>query len=474
MTSAPRLHAFGDDALGHDDATGVAARIANGEITATEAVEAAIHRIAQVNPTLNAQAFDDYARARARASRLNRPRAAFGGVPSGLKNNVHIQGMPLTFGSKAMPTSPKTRNGALVEQFLSTGTIPICTTQTPEFGWTATTERLGGDVTRNPWNPQYSPGGSSGGTAALVAAGALPFAHGNDGGGSIRIPAAACGLVGLKPSRGRTGGDPISARMPVDLVSHGVLTRSVRDTARFFHALEEVYPAPKLARIGLAEHPPTRPLRIGLLIDSPSAPNPTDAETRRVVEATARTLTEAGHTVFDYTPSVPDSFRRDFEDYWSLLAFTIATQGRRLFGPEFRTSELDPFTLGLSRRFLRRSPRIPLVVARLAASRLAFEREIRRQMDLLLSPVLCHTTPLIGHLSADQPFEQHFARLIAYVGFTPLHNATGAPAISLPVGLSSDGLPIGVMLSARVGHERTLLEIGFQLEEAMPFPRIDA
>lgn len=470
---SPRVHAYTDDALGPDDATGVGQRIAAGEISAAEAVDAAIARVAAVNEQLNAVAFDDTDRARQRAVGLRRPRGVFGGVPSCVKSNIHVAGFPLTFGSKAMSTQPKETSGGFATQMLATGTIPVCSTETPPFGWTATTERVGGDVTRNPWNPAYSPGGSSGGTSALVAAGALPFGHGNDGGGSIRIPASACGLVGLKPTRGRTRPDPVSAAMPVDLVSNGVLTRTVRDTANFFHALEQTYRPKTMPPIGLVERGPQRALRVGLTIDSPLGTQPTDAETRRAVEETAARLEELGHEIVPFTPPVPRFFKNDFEDYWSMLAFSIAKQGTRVFGKGFDKTQIDPFTLGLARRFARRSPKIPLVIARLAASRAVYARSFGA-FDLVLTPVLAHTTPLIGHLDAELPFEEHYNRLLAYVAFTPLHNATGAPSISVPTGMTADGLPVGVMFSSKFGHERELLEIAFELEEAAPFARIHA
>ena len=224
-----RVSAFTDDALGTLDATGVAAAIRAGEISAGEAVEAAIARVAQVDSVLGATTVDDHDRARRRAAH----------VPQG----------------------------------------------TP-FGWTATTERPGGRITRNPWATGYSSGGSSGGTAALVASGALPIAHGNDGGGSIRIPAAACGLVGLKVTRGRLLGDPSTDKLPVQLVVNGVLTRTVRDTAAFLAAAEQHQPARTLPPVGLVEGPGARRLRIGMMVDSPLA-RATDPQTREAVEAAA-------------------------------------------------------------------------------------------------------------------------------------------------------------------------------------------
>ncbi|KGN37204.1 amidase [Knoellia subterranea] len=470
MTAATtRVSAFTDDALGTDDATGVAERIARGEISASEAVDAAIARVEAVNADLNAVASTDHDRARARAARVaqGRTRGAFAGVPTATKENIHVAGMPAGMGSRAVPKVPGDLDGAFTKQFFDTGVIPVCSTTMPEFGWTATTERVGGDVTRNPWDTAYSSGGSSGGSAALVASGALPFAHGNDGGGSIRIPAAVCGLVGLKATRGRLRLDEGNATMPVRVVVDGVLTRSVRDTARFFEAAERSYRNTRLQPIGHVEDGPARPLRVGMMFDSPVAP-PSDADARAAVERTATLLESLGHSVVDYVPPIPTFFKADFEDYWSLLAYAVSSNRGGMFGSGFDAAQLDPLTLGLAKRFRRRAHRTPLFIARLAASG-AVQQKRFGDVDLVLSPVLVHNAPRIGYLGADQSFEEHFEKLVRYAAFTPLANATGAPAISLPLGQTDDGRPVGIMLSARRGEERRLLEIAFDLEEASPF-----
>jgi amidase len=464
------VHAFTDDALGEGDATAVAARIAAGEVSAAEVVDAAIARLDQVNPELNALAFADFDRARARAAALRTPRGAFGGVPTVTKDNIHVAGMPMTMGSQALPTDPIPLDGDFTRQLLDTGVIPIGSTTMPEFGWTATTERVGHDVTRNPWDTAYSSGGSSGGSAAFVAAGVVPIAHGNDGGGSIRIPAAACGLVGLKATRGRLRPDASSRAMPVHVVTDGVLARSVRDVAGFFAAAELTYRNPKLLPIGQVDGGPARRLRIGMALDSPSAPR-SDEDTRAAVEAAGKLLEGLGHCVVAYTPRMLRSFKSDFEDYWAMLAFGIATEGPRLFGDGFDKSRLDPLTLGLARRFRRRMVKAPLVLARLGASGALYDRMFG-DVDVVLTPVLTHTTPLIGHLGADLTFDEHYGRLVDYAGFTPLHNASGAPSLSLPLGETSGGMPLGVLFSARRGEERRLLELAFELEEAQPFARI--
>ena len=469
--TSTRVHAFTDDALGRDDATGVAERIRSGEISAREAVDAAIERVASMGE-LGAVAHTDDRRARRRADALGvGGRGVFHGVPTAVKENIYAAGFPLTMGSPAVPVRAQDHDGAVATQLLSTGAVPVVSTTCPPFGWTATTERPGGLATRNPWDRRYSSGGSSGGTAALVASGALPFAHGNDGGGSIRIPAAACGLVGLKATRGRMAADPSTKDMPINIVVDGVLTRTVRDTARYLAAAEE-HRAPKaLERVGLIEGPGERRVRVGVLIDSPLAPA-TDRETAVAVRGVADLLSTLGHDVGEHDLGVPAAFKEDFLHYWSMLAFGIHRRGRAMFGPEFDTAALDPFTLGLSRHFVRHLPRLPLTLARVAAAGAAYDRRFG-DVDVMLTPVLTHTTPPIGYLAADLDFETHLERVSAYVGFTPLHNVTGAPAISLPMGRTADGRPIGVMIQARRGADRTLLELAFELEAAAPFARID-
>lgn len=462
-----RVHAFTDDALGDLDATGVAEAIASGSISASDAVEAAIVRAEKLNPTLDALMRDDFARARRRAGESRT--GAFAGVPAAFKDNIPVAGLPMTEGSAAFPRTPHQKNGAVAAQFLATGLIPIATTTMPEFGWTCSTESRT-FTTRNPWDTDVSAGGSSGGSAALVASGVVPIAHGNDGGGSVRIPAAACGLVGLKPTRGRLRlGD--AGKLPVRIVSDSVLARSVRDVAHFYSEAEKTYKNRTLPAIGRIERPLERPLRIGLMLDSPVAPA-TDPQVRTVVETFAASLEGLGHTVEPYAVNVPQFFADDFSRYWQFLAFMGSSQGEKLFGKGFDASKLEPLTVELARRGKASLPKAPLYIARLLASSAASRREFRRGPDVVLTPVLTAPTPELGFLGPEVDPSVHFDRLLDLVGFTPLANASGAPAISLPAGVDDRGLPVGAMLSATHGAERLLLELALQVEQAHPFERI--
>jgi amidase len=304
-----------------------------------------------------------------------------------------------------------------------------------------------------------------------VAAGVVPIAHANDGGGSIRIPAAACGLVGLKPTRGRTAEMAEAAQLPVNILSNGVVSRTVRDTAHLLAAAEAVRPATDLPPIGLVEGPSDRRLRIGLVLDSLTTD--TDDETKAAVQDIATLLEKLGHTVEEVPHPVTERFEADFIHYWCLLGFSTHHFGKRVISPGFDKSRTDPLTKYLARRFVRQAYRTPGAIRNLRRTEENFRRAFAQSgIDLGLTPTVGHTTPRIGYLSPNVEFPEMFDRLTRYATFTPLENAAGAPAVSLPLGRTSSGLPIGVHLSALHGDERTLLEVAYELEDARPFARI--
>ncbi|MGV9835663.1 amidase [Nocardia niigatensis] len=462
---AARVHAFGDDALGEHDGVAIAALIRSGELSAAEVAKAARERVAQVNPVLNAVVVE------ADTPLVSPDREALlYGVPTFVKDNTDVAGLPTQHGSAAWRARPAKAHGPFTKQFLSTGVTVLGKSTLPEFGLNATTEFVAAEPTRNPWDTEFSSGASSGGSAALVAAGAVPIAHGNDGGGSIRIPAACCGLVGLKPTRGRHLDGPQARSMPINLVSEGVLTRTVRDTATYFAAAERFWRNPALPPVGLVEGPARRRLRIGVLSD-PITGATLDPQIRAVLDDTIALLEGLGHQVRPIAYPVDLRFAEDFAAYWAMLAFLAGLTGKLSFGRSFDASRLDPFTRGLAARFRGSALRSPAVLYRLSRTRHAYAASFR-DIEIVLSPVLASLTPRLGYLSPDQPFDEVFARLLAYVNYTPFANVTGAPALSLPLGASDSGLPIGVMFSAAHGDERTLLELGFALESARPFPGI--
>lgn len=464
-----RVHAFGDDALGDLDSVGVAAAIAAGDISAREATQAAVDRVAMVDPMLNAVQHPDIERALASSDRP--APGVLSGVPSFVKDNTDVAGLPSDQGSLAVRARPATADAAFTEQFRSTGLGVLGKTTMPEFGFNASAEWATLPPTRNPWNTDYSPGGSSGGSAALVASGAVPIAHANDGGGSIRIPAAACGLVGLKPTRGRVVPAAESATLPVDIVSNGVVTRTVRDTAHFLAGTQQFLPAAGLKPLGLVEGPSDRRLRIGVVLDSVTG-IPTDDDGRRATIATVDRLTALGHDVFEVPLPTDVRFMEAFKHYWALLAFSTHHFGKRVMhSPDFDKRLTDPLTQGLARTFLRQVWRTPRAIRVLKQSEQDYQ-DAFTDVDLIVSPTLGYVTPRLGHLNASVDFSVHFERLIQYAAFTPLNNASGGPAISLPLAQTADGRPIGVHFSAVHGDEQTLLEIAYELEADTPFARI--
>lgn len=464
------LHAFTDDALGTDDATALAARLQRGDISTTDATEAAIARLQRVNPTLNGLVLDTYVEARERANNKHFE-GFFAGIPSLIKDNIDLRGLPTGHGSAAVGGKPMKKTSVLAKQYLAQGFNLLGKTTLPAFGFTASTEMAHAPATRNPWHLNHSAGGSSGGSAALVAAGAVPIAHGNDGGGSIRIPAAVCGLVGLKSTRGRLVTQEAAKALPVNIISDGVLTRTVRDTANFFAEAEKYYRNSKLPAVGHVTGPSKQRLRIGLMVDS-IAGDPTCPQTRAAVEATAKQLSALGHHVDVAHIDLPQRFVDDFLLYWAMLAFFVSKFGRALFPQGFDSQQLDPLSQGLARYYHQRFLKTPGMLRQLRQSQARYA-EVFNQYDVVLTPVLAHTTPELGYLGADVDFDTQLERLLRYTTFTPANNASGSPGLSLPLGQADNGLPIGVQLNGRHGEERTLLELAFELEQVQPFRRLD-
>ncbi|MFS3127161.1 amidase [Nocardioides sp. Bht2] len=463
------LHAFGDDALGELDAVGIVERIRSGAVSSSEVVEAAIARIDAVGDELGAVAVRAYDAARAEAA-APRP-GYFSGVPTLVKDNSDVAGLPTQQGGDAWVGAPAEADGDFARMYRATGLVVLGKSQLSEFGFSASAEhpRLG--PVRNPWNLEHTAGASSSGAAALVAAGALPLAHANDGGGSIRIPAAVNGLVGLKPTRGRLAQDKMLREMPVRIVADGVVTRTVRDTAAFYREAEKVYRNLKLPPIGEISGPGRRRLRIALVTESvgrDAAP-----EVAELTHGVGKLLEQMGHRVEVVAPPVPDTFADDFLLYWSLLSLFSVQMGKRTYGPTFDASRLDNLTLGLASHCRRNLHRLPLATARMAASKRT-SAKFFSGYDVVLTPTLAHSTPKIGHLDPTQPFEVIMDRLLDWVAFTPLQNATGDPAISLPLARDAQGMPLGMMFAAKQGNEATLLELAFELEEAVDFAPIQA
>lgn len=443
-------------------------RLRRREVSPAELRAAADARIAAVDPALNAVVVP--------VAHNPVPSAAdapLAGVPTVVKDNEPLAGYPAYQGSWAVPGIPAKETSRFLQDYLGLGLVPLATTTMPEFGLTATTESPRFGATRNPWHTGHSVGGSSGGSAALVAAGAVPIAHANDGGGSIRIPAACCGLVGLKPSRRRLPDSRERESLPVPLVVQGVVTRSVRDTAAYFAAAEQQWRNPDLPPIGDVRSPSNRRLRIAMVTTGLRG-LPVSPDVRAALAAAADLCASAGHEVEQVPYPYETHFAMDFLRFWAVLGWSQQRFGRRLFGEGFDGSRTSVFTKGLARFTAQQAERIPGAVRRLRAMA-ADEAGLMARYDVLMAPVLAAAAPPIGHLAPDVPFRDQLVRLVRLMTITPGQSVSGAPAISLPLGRSADGaLPIGIQFSTALGGERTLLELAYELEAAAPFAQIGA
>ena len=445
------------------DATETRARIAAGEVSAREVLEATIERAEHLDPQLGAVVHRDYDAARALVDGAARGPGVFAGVPTYIKDMENLQGAPTRYGAQAFKPKPAPASAASVAQLLTTGLVPLGKSTTAEFGLNATTEPLHAPPTRNPVDLGCSSGGSSGGASSLVGAGVVPIAHAGDGGGSIRIPAAFCGLVGLKATRGRLRPMDSAKRMPVKIATYGVLTRTVRDTAAFFAAVDADRPA-DMAPIGHVQGPGTQRLRIGLYIDPPLG-TPVDPEIRAATLAAAKALEGAGHSVAPVSAPYDQQLADDFLLYWGFMAVGVEVGVRwQLKGDP---AALQPWTRALASRAKRRFWAHPAAIARLAKFRETYARNFS-QCDVMLSPTTAGPAPRIGELSPSLDHDTLRDRLLSLLPYTPTQNASGGPAISMPFGATRAGLPIGVQLAAPWGEERRLLELAYTLEAAHP------
>jgi amidase len=460
------VHCFADDALGFQDAVGVAEAIRTGLVSREEVIETAIGRVERMEPHVHAVQVRCFDRARSGRDAAG----AFHGVPSFVKDNIDVRGLPTGYGSAALTPWPARRDAAPARQFLAQGFALVGKSKLPEFGLTASTEYAAGEPTRNPWNTAHSAGGSSGGAGALVACGAVPIAHGNDGGGSLRIPAAVNGLVGVKMTRCRLLDQPGARQAPVNLVSEGVLTRSVRDSAHYLAAAERYDAFPQLERVGLVQGPGAERLRVGVIAQDVFG-RAVHPEIDTVLRSAADTLASAGHRLTEMRLSVTPQFAEDFKLYWAFTAAGMCGLMAASHATHFHPRQLDPFTRGLVSLFWRRAAGIVGAIRRLRQGAQLYDAYFA-DVDVLLTPVIAHPAPKIGEFAPDQPFETLLAKLIDYVAFTPINNVAGAPVIALPHGMMAAGLPGSIQLSARRGGERTLLQLAYELEAASPFPQI--
>jgi amidase len=452
------------------DATETAARIRRGEITAAEVVETAIRRAEALQGTLNIIVNSDFDRALAKA-RAGPPAGPFAGVPFLVKDLIDYKGLPTRSGSQsgrfARPAIIQAPN---CDAFDRAGLVTLGKSATPEFGFLPTTEPLATGVTRNPWDLTRSSGGSSGGSSVAVAAGVVPVAHATDGGGSIRIPASHCGLFGLKPSRGRISDFEGKAGITDIGVEH-VVSRSVRDSAALFALTEDAGPRASFPPMGLVTAPAKRRLRIGVLLENGAGHSPSPDVVAATEHATKLAASLGHHIDYTHLPYDGAQFIQDFLALWANGALMSADRIAKAIGRAPDERELEPFSLGLVESARKAGPRaMGEALQRLEADVLAYDTWFpSHQFDVVLSPVLSSGPPLLGEVGPLVPFDTLVGRLIEYVGYTPIHNLAGAPAMSVPLYWTEAGLPIGTMFAARAGHERTLFELAYELEAANPW-----
>lgn len=462
------ISAFSNDALGNLDAVGVAEAIAKKIVSVQEVTEAAIVRAEKVNGELNAIVIKTYDDAR-NYNTLAKGGALYG-VPAFIKDNENIKGYPTQLGTGSFQAKIAKKNSRFVNQFYATGVNSLGKSTLPEFGLICSTENERWGITRNPWNTDYTTGGSSSGSAALVASGIVPIATANDGAGSIRIPAACCGLVGLKPTRHRLVPMDGSELMPLQIVYEGVLTRSVRDTAAFFASAEKFYKNPKLPQLGHVTESSKKKLRI-VFFENPARGKGghQDADTHRVQLETVAILQSLGHTVEQLPlPIDVDAMADHYLMYYGFLAYMISHQSRLVLGTKVNREALEPFTLGLSEKF--KDNKLKLLRSIKTLRQVGVDTEkLFDKYDVIMTPVLAHTTPQIGHFSPTLSYEEVSKRAVDFATYCGLQNITGAPAISLPMGKAQNGMPVAVQLSAPFGLDQRLLELAYELEEARPW-----
>lgn len=459
-----------------DDATTQAARVRAGEVSPAELVDAAIDRIEKLNPQLNAVITDRFERARQEAAGPL-PDGPFRGVPVLIKDlhcpsagDRRCEGMRVLKEANIVAD----HDSHVVRRFRAAGFVIVGRTNTPEMGTTVTTEPVAFGPTRNPWDTSRSTGGSSGGSAAAVASGMVATAHASDGGGSIRIPASECGLVGLKPNRARISSGPDAGEGWMGASTNGALTRTVRDAAAVLDVLAgpelgDPYAAPALPRPLVDEvGAPTGRLRIGML-DHPPLPVIADPEVSEAVQTTARLLESLGHDVADAHPRAMEE--QEFADrFVQVVAVNTAAdvaEWSRVLGRPIGDDELEPGNALFST--LGRSLTGPDYAATIGWLH-GWSRRVAAWWadgwDLLISPVINGTPPPLGWITDP---EQGMERVRQLLQYTAQFNVTGQPAISLPLHQSMEGTPVGVQLVAALGREDLLVRVASQIEEAAPW-----
>jgi amidase len=464
--------------LAHYDALGLAALIKSKQVSPLELVDDVIRRVERVNPKINAVLIKnlDFERVRDRARKVQLE-GMFAGVPVMLKNLQEYKDGIIDSGSRLFAQAIAKHgiltkeSSPLINAMERSGMIIAGITNAPELGLIDTTEPLLHGATRNPWNVNHTAGGSSGGTAAAIAAGIVPLAHGNDGGGSIRIPSCQCGVFGLKPTRSRELGNG-GGMAPLNIASNLCLSRSVRDTAAYLSVVEN-NSNPNLPPVGFVSGPSKKRLKIALVIETLRGQKP-HAEVAKAANSTATLCEKLGHKIEPIKlPINGEEFIDAFIGLWSTSTVGLESAAKQLLGEGTKLEDvLEPWTIGLIE--FARSRGVPNCVQRATkvfGEVAASVQKIFQSYDVILSPVMTNPPFKIGWHDPRVEFKTLMARIIDDVGYTPLHNGCGTTAMSVPLNWSSDGLPIGSQFAAWRGGESMLLQLAYELEAARPWAK---
>ncbi len=462
-------HASRPQGLADLDAMATAQIIGRGEVSPREVISAAMARIDALNPELNAVVTKSYDYAERQLQQgLSGP---LRGVPYLFKDLSPVKDIRLTYGSRAFANYIADAQHAYTDKTLETGLVVLGKTNTPEFGLMASTESHLLGAAHNPWNVAHSTAGSSGGAAAAVAAGMVPIAQASDGGGSIRLPSSACGVFGLKPTRGRFPKQGTN-RLPINLSIKHVCSRTVRDSA-FMVALTENNSHARDIRkqIGFIEGASNKKRHFALSLESQGYK--ADRDTENAVREVGRVLQDLGHSVEEVreTPLTthPDSVE-NFLTLWAFGAYQTVRQVERLTAmPAAKSKLVEPWTLGLAQLYETKPAGIMENVLQGLEKVSADIYKFFTKYDGWIKPVSAFVTPKIGYFDPAVEFNELLERTSHYAAFTPLHNAAGTPSMSVPGYWSADNVPVGVQIAAGLGREDMLLEIAYELEAARPW-----
>lgn len=454
--------------LKFSDATAMAEMVRTGQVSPAELTEIAIQKIKKFQPTLNVLATSKFEAALQQVQEPYDRNAPFAGVPYLLKDLLEYPGIPYQSGTRMFAGHISDWTSDYVRETEKSGLVVLGKTTTPEFGLSATTEPLLTGITRNPWNTDYSTGGSSGGAAAAVAARLVPFAHASDGGGSIRIPASLCGVFGLKPSRGRQVNSRKSG-MPGDISVDHCVSLSVRDSAKLLSLTEQKGHDAPLKPTGFINEPDSKRLKIKIIIPSYYGGKP-DPEVEQSILATAKLCESLGHTVEEGSwPFDGAEFAKHFMAVWSSGAAGVAGLYEKMKGSAPDETVLEPWTLGLAQEFYQKpKDALPNALAYFSDLSTVFDKWFTEQ-DLVLSPVAKWSGLPLGKLASTVEYGQLRADMIDFASYTPAQNAAGVPAMSVPLGWSKNNLPIGSQFIAARGNEAMLLSLAYELEAAQPW-----